>query len=94
MRLLEVNGTNVIGVTRQEAIEAFRRAGHILRLLVCDGWNDDKQVTAANGPSAGGRQQQPDNTMSSSTPSLISSAIAKLDRRGSRPVSPKPQLIL
>ncbi len=40
MRLLEVNGTNVIGVTRQEAIEAFRRAGHVLRLLVCDGWNN------------------------------------------------------
>ncbi|EFX82781.1 hypothetical protein DAPPUDRAFT_30665, partial [Daphnia pulex] len=39
MRLLEVNGTNVIGVTRREAIEAFRRAGHVLRLMVCDGWN-------------------------------------------------------
>jgi hypothetical protein len=41
MRLLEVNGTNVIGVTRREAIEAFRRAGHVLRLMVCDGWNND-----------------------------------------------------
>jgi hypothetical protein len=37
MRLIEVNGTNVTGVTRQKVIEAFRRAGHILRLLVCDG---------------------------------------------------------
>lgn len=42
MRLLEVNGTNVIGVTRREAIEAFRRAGHVLRLMVCDAWNKDK----------------------------------------------------
>lgn len=41
MRLLEVNGTNVIGVTRREAIEAFRRAGHVLRLMVCDGWSND-----------------------------------------------------
>ena len=40
MRLLEVNGTNVIGVTRREAIDAFRRAGHVLRLMVCDGWNN------------------------------------------------------
>lgn len=41
MRLLEVNGTNVIGVTRREAIDAFRRAGHVLRLMVCDGWSND-----------------------------------------------------
>jgi len=45
MRLLEVNGANMIGVTRREAIDAFRRAGHVLRLLVCDGWTS----TATNG---------------------------------------------
>ena len=38
--MLEVNGTNVIGVTRREAIDAFRRAGHVLRLMVCDGWSN------------------------------------------------------
>ena len=43
--MLEVNGTNVIGVTRREAIEAFRRAGHVLRLMVCDGWNNDASVS-------------------------------------------------
>ncbi|XP_057369506.1 protein lap4-like [Daphnia carinata] len=44
MRLLEVNGTNVIGVTRREAIEAFRKAGHVLRLMVCDGWSEDTKA--------------------------------------------------
>lgn len=44
MRLLEVNGTNVIGVTRREAIEAFRRAGHVLRLMVCNGWSNEDQT--------------------------------------------------
>ena len=47
MRLLEVNGANMIGVTRREAIDAFRRAGHVLRLLVCDGWTSSS--TATNG---------------------------------------------
>ena len=45
MRLLEINGSNVIGVTRREAIEAFRRAGHVLRLMVCDGWNNENTGT-------------------------------------------------
>ena len=39
MRLLEVNSTNLIGVTSKEALDAFAKVGHILRLLVCDGWN-------------------------------------------------------
>lgn len=39
MRLLEVNGTNLIGVTSKEAIDAFAKVGHVLRLLVCNGWN-------------------------------------------------------
>ena len=42
MRLLEVNGTNLIGVTSKEAIDAFTKVGHILRLLVCDGWNRNR----------------------------------------------------
>lgn len=53
MRLLEVNGTNMIGVTRQEAIEAFRRAGHVLRLLVCDGWNNKEVPTTPSSSRKG-----------------------------------------
>lgn len=78
MRLLEVNGTNVIGVTRQEAIEAFRRAGHILRLLVCDGWND-KPTAPSNGSIP--------PLSAPSTPSMIRSAISKLDHRESHRLS-------
>lgn len=49
MRLLEVNGTNVVGVSRREAIDAFRKAGHVLRLLVCDGWNNSALPTGKEG---------------------------------------------
>ena len=50
MRLLEVNGTNMIGVTRREAIDAFRRAGHVLRLLVCEGWSELRNETISMNP--------------------------------------------
>lgn len=49
MRLLEVNGTNVVGVSRREAVDAFRKAGHMLRLLVCDGWNSSALPRANEG---------------------------------------------
>ena len=48
MRLLEVNGINLIGVTGKEAINAFARAGNFLRLLVCDGWNRSDNLSMSN----------------------------------------------
>lgn len=72
MRLLEVNGTNVIGVTRREAIDAFRRAGHVLRLMVCDGWGDDTNTN---------RAFESDDVMSN--PSSVMSNSSWSDRPGS-----------
>ena len=37
MRLLEVNGTNLVGVTRKQAVDTLRGCGSLLQLLVCDG---------------------------------------------------------
>lgn len=73
MRLLEVNGSNVIGVTRREAIDAFRRAGHVLRLMVCDGWNNENTGTA--------KLVDSDDVMSNRS-SVISNS-SRTERRGS-----------
>lgn len=39
MRLLEVNGTSLLGASHQEAVNSLRTAGDIIRLLVCDGYD-------------------------------------------------------
>ena len=39
MRLLEVNGVSLLGASHQEAVNALRTAGAVIRLLVCDGYD-------------------------------------------------------
>lgn len=78
MRLLEVNGTNVIGVTRREAIEAFRRAGHVLRLMVCNGWSNgdfaQRRVSEANVDVMSNRSSVMSNSSWSDRPGSVQSA--------------------
>lgn len=37
MRLLEVNGTSLLGATHQEAVNALRSSGDEIKLVVCKG---------------------------------------------------------
>lgn len=37
MRILEVNGTSLLGATHQEAVNALRNTGQQIRLCVCKG---------------------------------------------------------
>lgn len=37
MRILEVNGTSLLGATHQEAVNALRSAGQKIHLTVCKG---------------------------------------------------------
>lgn len=39
MRLLEVNGTSLLGATHQEAVDLLRTSGNELHLVVCKGYN-------------------------------------------------------
>lgn len=37
MRLLEVNGTSLLGASHQEAVNVLRNAGNEITLVVCKG---------------------------------------------------------
>lgn len=39
MRLLEVNGTSLLGVTHQEAVNILRSSGDSISLVVCKGYD-------------------------------------------------------
>lgn len=42
MRILEVNGTSLLGATHQEAVKALRSAGLRIKLCVCKGKKKEK----------------------------------------------------
>lgn len=44
MRILEVNGTSLLGATHVDAVRALRTAGDNISMIVCDGY-DASQVT-------------------------------------------------
>ena len=39
-RIIEVNDASLLGASHAEAVSALREAGSLIKLLVCDGWND------------------------------------------------------
>lgn len=52
MRLLEVNGTSLLGVTHQEAVNILRCSGDTITLVVCKGY-DRNEVEHLLGTSSG-----------------------------------------
>ncbi|XP_067124938.1 protein lap4 isoform X3 [Centruroides vittatus] len=42
MRLIEVNGTSLLGVSHQEAVHALRNAGSVIQLIICDGYEPEE----------------------------------------------------
>lgn len=46
MRLLEVNGSSLLGATHQEAVNVLRNSGNVIKLVVCKGYdrNEIEQV--------------------------------------------------
>ncbi|XP_051162439.1 protein lap4 isoform X5 [Leptopilina boulardi] len=52
MRLLEVNGTSLLGVTHQEAVNILRSSGDSISLVVCKGYDKseiENLITASSG---------------------------------------------
>ena len=41
MRILEVNGTSLLGATHVDAVRSLRTAGDNLSLIVCDGYDEE-----------------------------------------------------
>lgn len=84
MRLLEVNGTSLLGATHQEAVNILRCSGNTITLVVCKGYDksevesiltlsdnrDSKEVKVSHES----RDQTTDDTKS------LSQSVSSLDR--------------
>ncbi|XP_034935999.1 protein lap4 isoform X7 [Chelonus insularis] len=57
MRLLEVNGTSLLGATHQEAVNILRSSGNKITLVVCKGY-DKNEVEHLFSLSSGGRDSK------------------------------------
>lgn len=82
MRILEVNGTSLLGATHQEAVNALRAAGNELRIIVCKGYDKSSLIHSigsaggmSTGLASGGGSRR-----SSETGSELSQSVSSLDR--------------
>ncbi|CAG0904998.1 unnamed protein product, partial [Cyprideis torosa] len=71
MRLIEVNGTPLLGVTHQEAVATLRTAGNNIKLTVCDGY-DPGEVEALAALPADGESRRERSDLSTVCVSLMS----------------------
>lgn len=84
MRLLEVNGTSLLGATHQEAVNILRCSGNTITLVVCKGY--DKNEVEHILTLSGGRDSKDSKTSQerkdSPTDGLksLSQSISSLDR--------------
>lgn len=84
MRILEVNGTSLLGATHQEAVNALREAGDNIQIIVCKGY--DKSSLIHSIGSAGGMSTGFNSSTSrlgsraSETGSELSQSVSSLDR--------------
>lgn len=87
MRILEVNGTSLLGATHQEAVDSLRTAGNEIQMIVCKGY--DKSSLIHSIGTAGGMSTGFNNSSSrlgsraSETGSDFSQSISSLDREDS-----------
>lgn len=82
MRILEVNGTSLLGATHQEAVNSLRAAGNEIQIVVCKGY--DKSSLIHSIGSAGGMSTGFSNSRigsrTSETGSELSQSVSSLDR--------------
>lgn len=85
MRLLEVNGTSLLGATHQEAVNILRCSGNTITLVVCKGY-DKSEVESILPISSDGRDSKESrmskelrDPITDSTKSL-SQSVSSLDR--------------
>lgn len=85
MRLLEVNGTSLLGATHQEAVNILRCSGNTITLIVCKGYDkseidplimlsDSKDSKGARAPHESGKDPAADGIKS------LSQSVSSLDR--------------
>lgn len=86
MRILEVNGTSLLGATHQEAVEALRSAGNDIYVIVCKGYDKSSlihSIGSAGGMStglSGSGTNSRFGSRASETGSDFSQSVSSLDR--------------
>lgn len=93
MRILEVNGTSLLGASHQEAVDSLRSAGNELYLIVCKGYDKSALIHGAGmagGMSTGRRL----GSRASETGSELSQSISSLDREDDDPTSQQQNLVV
>lgn len=84
MRILEVNGTSLLGATHQEAVNALREAGNELQIVVCKGYDKSSLIHSigrGGGMSTGFNSSTSRlGSRASETGSELSQSISSLDR--------------
>lgn len=75
MRILEVNGTSLLGATHQEAVNALREAGNQIQIIVCKGY-DKSSLIHSIGSNSSNRL----GSRASDTGSELSQSVSSLDR--------------
>ncbi|XP_055616759.1 protein lap4-like isoform X10 [Toxorhynchites rutilus septentrionalis] len=87
MRILEVNGTSLLGATHQEAVNSLRASGNELHLVVCKGYEKGdlmhQSIGSAGGMSAGisnNGHSTRIGSRASETGSELSQSVSSLDR--------------
>ncbi|CAB0038792.1 unnamed protein product, partial [Trichogramma brassicae] len=86
MRLLEVNGTSLLGATHQEAVNILRSSGNAITLVVCKGY--DKSEMQDSTMSISGRESKESKASSKESKDTItvddakslSQSVSSLDR--------------
>ncbi|KAG4077841.1 hypothetical protein HA402_013775 [Bradysia odoriphaga] len=83
MRILEVNGTSLLGATHAEAVHLLRTAGDTLQIVVCKGYDKSSlihSIGTAGGMSTGFKNNSRLGSRASETGSELSQSVSSLDR--------------
>ena len=83
MRILEVNGVSLLGVTHQEAVSSLRAAGNEIQIVVCKGYDKSSlihSIGSAGGMSTGYTSNNRMGSRTSETGSELSQSVSSLDR--------------
>lgn len=84
MRILEVNGTSLLGATHQEAVNALREAGNEIQIIVCKGYDKSSlihSIGSGGGMSTGFNSSANRlGSRASETGSELSQSVSSLDR--------------
>lgn len=84
MRLLEVNGTSLLGATHQEAVNILRCSGNTITLVVCKGYDrsdiEPILTLADNGESKGAKVSNESRDSTADGTKSLSQSVSSLDR--------------